>query len=90
LGETITKYAEPFVGGGAVLFDILNQYDLSAVYINDINHELITTYKTLRDDVDELIMVLDEMQTYYWQADADNRKAYYYDKRERFNQLKTA
>jgi DNA adenine methylase len=90
LGRTISKYAEPFVGGGAVLFDILNQYDLSAVYINDINHELITTYKTLRDDVDELIMVLDEMQTYYLQADADNRKAYYYEKRERFNSLKTA
>lgn len=28
--KTITKYAEPFVGGGAVLFDILKQYTLIA------------------------------------------------------------
>lgn len=28
LGKSITKYAEPFVGGGAVLFDILSKFDL--------------------------------------------------------------
>jgi DNA adenine methylase len=39
----ITKYAEPFVGGGAVLFDVLNKYDLETVYISDINAELINT-----------------------------------------------
>ena len=33
----ITKYAEPFVGGGAVLFDILSKYDLKYVYNSDIN-----------------------------------------------------
>ena len=32
--ENINKYAEPFVGGGAVLFDILDKYDLKEVYIN--------------------------------------------------------
>ena len=32
----ITKYAEPFVGGGAVLFDILNKYELKEIYISDI------------------------------------------------------
>ena len=37
----IIKYAEPFVGGGAVLFDILSKYDLEEVYISDINAELI-------------------------------------------------
>ena len=39
----ITKYAEPFVGGGAVLFDILSKYDLDEVYISDINAELANT-----------------------------------------------
>jgi DNA adenine methylase len=28
LGKEIKKYAEPFVGGGAVLFDILSNYEL--------------------------------------------------------------
>lgn len=26
LGKTITKYCEPFVGGGAVLFDVVSNY----------------------------------------------------------------
>lgn len=39
--ENIIKYAEPFVGGGAVLFDILSKYDLEEVYISDINAELL-------------------------------------------------
>ena len=45
----ITKYAEPFIGGGAVLFDILSKYQLDEVYISDINADLINTYTALRD-----------------------------------------
>lgn len=51
----ITKYAEPFVGGGAVLFDILSKYDLDEVYISDINAELANTYLIIRDNIDKLI-----------------------------------
>ena len=57
----ITKYAEPFVGGGAVLFDILNKYKLEKVYISDINAELINTYCIIKDDVDALIDILSAM-----------------------------
>lgn len=32
-GITIRKYAEPFVGGGAVLFDVLSCRDLDEVYV---------------------------------------------------------
>ena len=39
--STITKYAEPFVGGGAVLFDILNKHKVNERYISDTNAELI-------------------------------------------------
>lgn len=84
----ITKYAEPFVGGGAVLFDILSKYDLEEVYISDINAELINTYRIIRDDVDALIKMLSEMQNDFIPLDTDNRKAYYIKKRERFNDLK--
>ena len=84
----ITKYAEPFVGGGAVLFDILSKYDLDAVYISDINAELINTYRIIRDDVDELIEMLMTMQKEFQPMNTDNRKIYYLAKRERFNDLK--
>ena len=84
----ITKYAEPFVGGGAVLFDILSKYDLEEVYIGDINAELINTYTVIRDEVDGLIESLYDLQSDYIPLDTDGRKAYYMKKRDRFNDLK--
>lgn len=84
----ITKYAEPFVGGGAVLFDILSKYDLQEVYISDINSELINTYRVICDNVDALIEMLYTMQNDFIPLDTDNRKTYYLKKRERFNDLK--
>lgn len=84
----ITKYAEPFVGGGAVLFDILNKYDLKEVYISDINAELINSYRVIRDSIDELIDLLSHMQKDFIPRCTDERKLYYMGKRERFNDLK--
>lgn len=84
----ITKYAEPFVGGGAVLFDILSKYKLEEVYINDINAELINTYRVIRDDIDELLCMLTAMQNEFAPMDIEHRKVYYLAKRERFNDLK--
>ena len=84
----ITKYAEPFVGGGAVLFDVLSKYNLEAVYISDINAELINTYCIIRDEINELIDMLMVLQNEFVPMSTDDRKAYYLAKRERFNDLK--
>lgn len=84
----ITKYAEPFVGGGAVLFDILSKYNLTEVYISDINAELINAYLVIRDDIEELVAVLMVMQSEFVPLDTERRKIYYTAKRERFNNLK--
>jgi DNA adenine methylase len=65
LGTKYTKYVEPFVGGGAVLFDILNRFDIESVYISDINRELILTYTTIRDNVRQLIVLLQKLQDDY-------------------------
>ncbi len=48
------RYFEPFVGGGAVFFSLQPQ---KAILV-DINSELINTYRTIRDNVDELIIDL--------------------------------
>lgn len=85
---TITKYAEPFVGGGAVLFDVLNKYSVDEIYISDINAELINTYITIRDNSDELISRLKTMESDYLAKDADARKKAYLEARARFNALK--
>lgn len=48
------RYFEPFVGGGAVLFELTPQ----RASVNDLNTELITVYEEVRDHVDELIALL--------------------------------
>ena len=83
----ITKYAEPFVGGGAVLFDILSKYDLEEVYISDINAELINTYVIIRERIDKLLILLKKYQKEYLPLSTEGRKAYYLEKRDRFNKL---
>lgn len=88
LGGRINKYAEPFVGGGAVLFDVLNHYTLNEVYISDINRELICTYTTIRDDCDNLIGLLKAFELEYLPESDEKRKTIYYAKRNRFNELK--
>lgn len=88
LGIDIKKYAEPFVGGGAVLFDVLSSYNLDAVYISDINAELINTYRMIRDEGEGLIELLSEYENEYIPMEDAQRKDYYYAKRERFNELK--
>lgn len=52
-------YIEPFVGGGAMLFYMLNQYsNIKHAVINDVNPDLITCYRVVRNDVERLISAL--------------------------------
>ena len=84
----ITKYAEPFVGGGAVLFDVLEKFELEGVYICDINADLINTYQIIRDEIDALITMLSQIQSEFLSLDVEHRKAYYISKRSLFNRIK--
>lgn len=87
LGRTINKYAEPFVGGGAVLFDLLNKYELDSIYISDINSELINVYCQIRDNVETVIAFLNRWKELYLPLNDERRKDFYYEKRKRFNEL---
>lgn len=79
-------YIEPFVGGGAVLFWMLQEYsNIERVIINDINAELICTYRTIRDDVHSLIAILEELQWRYICLGDEERKDFYVKKRKVFN-----
>lgn len=86
--KRITKYAEPFVGGGAVLFDILNKHRIKEVYISDINLELITTYQVIRDDVEGLIARLKAIERQYNINGKEGRKEQYLAFRKQFNEQK--
>lgn len=84
----VDKYCEPFVGGGAVLFDVLAKCHPNDVLINDINPELINTYNQIKGNCNGLIDTLAELQEKYWSSSLEENKALYLEKRERFNSLK--
>lgn len=86
--SSITKYAEPFVGGGAVLFDILSKYDLDEVYISDVNAELINTYRIVQTQIELLIHRLNVLQDAYLPLSKDERRSFYSSQRERYNDIK--
>lgn len=82
---TFTKYAEPFVGGGAVLFHVLNKYPVKEVWISDTNAALITTYKVVRNNAEALIKRLEELQKEFMSVKEEDRKVFYFQIREMFN-----
>lgn len=86
--EKINCYCEPFVGGGAVLFDVLANYKPEKVLINDINKELIITYYQLQNNVDNLIKKLFALQKEFISADLEQRKNIYNNNRKLYNSLK--
>ena len=81
----IDNYYEPFVGGGAVFFDIIQKYNIKKAFLFDINVELILIYKVIREDVDGVIDYLSQYEQIYLPLDSNDRKEFYYDIRETFN-----
>lgn len=85
--KVLTKYAEPFVGGGALLFNLLSKYSFDEIYISDINIGLINAYQVIKNSVDLLVAELSKMQSAYLSLDDEQRKEYYYSARDKFNAL---
>jgi DNA adenine methylase len=81
----IDKYVEPFVGGGAVLINILQKYDIKEAYAFDINMDLINCYNVIKSNVEELIQELDNKEKKFLSLDNDKREEYFYDIRNEYN-----
>ncbi len=81
----IERYIEPFVGGGAVLIDILQKYDVQEAYAFDINIDLINSYNVIKNNVENLITNLKQIETEYLQLEQEERKEYFYNKRNEYN-----
>lgn len=87
--QNITRYCEPFVGGGAVLFDVLQTFHPKEVLINDINPELINLYIQVKSNSLALVTILTELQNSYLNTPISERKDFYLQKRELYNQFIT-
>ena len=81
-------YIEPFVGGGAMLFYMLQKHpNIKRAVINDINSDLITCYRTVRDNVERLIPSLRDIQAeYYALQDMEAKREMFMAVRQRYNE----
>ncbi|MFC6225739.1 DNA adenine methylase [Hymenobacter artigasi] len=86
--ETDLTYVEPFIGGGAVLFWMLQQYpNIRRAVINDINPDLTTAYQVVQQRPEELIKALNTIQEFYYKLGTeDARRSYFDEVRAEFNQ----
>ncbi len=85
-------YLEPFVGSGAVLFWMLENFpNIEKAVINDINSDLTNVYKIIASKPQELISILKQFQKEYHELELfpEKKKLYYYEKRELFNKRST-
>lgn len=78
LPDNFSTYVEPFVGGGALLFEIQPKKAI----VNDLNHELINLYKVIKDNPNELLLLLEEhelnnSEEYFYQIRALDRSESY-------------
>jgi len=81
-------YIEPFVGSGAVLFWMLHNFvNLEKAVINDINEDLINTYRVIASSPKELISILETLQNEFHRLEGKDtaKKEYYYAKRDLYN-----
>lgn len=83
--NAINTYIEPFVGGGAMFFNLCKMYDFKNVYLFDTNRELIILYNAIKHDVKLLIEELNHISNEYFSLSEQDRDKYYYLRRDEYN-----
>ena len=82
----ITKYVEPFIGGGAVFFYLNENFSFKKCYICDANEELTLCYRVIKHSAKELISELKTLESAYLSKNDEQRASFYYEVRDAFNQ----
>ena len=75
--EKYNRYYEPFVGGGAVTFELLPENAL----INDINKSLMNAYQQICNEPEKFLQEVAKLDNEMW----EDGKKYYYSLREHYN-----
>lgn len=76
--KQFTTYHEPFLGGGAVMFNLLTKKPQLSCNVSDFNSDLILAYVTIRDKLEKLIESLENHSKNYHK----NSTEYYYEVRK--------
>lgn len=84
--DTIKKYAEPFLGGGAMYFYLAQRFPSLDFYLSDLNSDLVSVYNHVKYDCATLCnLLLGLEQEYYHCPDSSSKASFYYSVREKFN-----
>lgn len=83
--NAIKTYIEPFVGGGAMFFNLQRMYDFENVILLDINPELVITYNVIKNNVEELIVGLKQISEKYKKLSKEEQAEFYYKIRDEYN-----
>lgn len=83
--KKVKNYYEPFVGGGAVFFDVVQRFEIENAFLYDINEELIITYLVIQKDVCKLLDFLNKYDRQYKKLSEEEQKNFYYELRNNFN-----
>lgn len=79
-------YIEPFVGGGAMLFHMMQEFtNITKIVINDINEELIACYRIIKDNPENLVSKLKGIEDRFLSEKQEVRQELYYAYRDEYN-----
>ena len=81
-------YVEPFVGGGSVMFHILNNYNFKKIYVNDKNKELINLYLAIKNFPKKIFDKIEKLDLKYISLDVNKKKKMYHLIRNYYNRIK--
>ncbi len=83
--KVISRYVEPFVGGGAFFFFLRNKYQVKKSFLIDINPEIIMAYKVIKEDYQELSDILKNLEQVHLDKNENKRRENYYNIRKEYN-----
>jgi len=83
---SINTYVEPFVGAGAVLFYVLQNFpNIKKAIICDVNKHLINAWRCIQKNVNKLILLLKDIEKRYFACSDENKAKFFETIRKEFN-----
>lgn len=83
--KKFNRYFEPFVGGGALFYEVIQKNNIVFSSINDINKKLIITYKQIQKNPQKIISQLKNIENEYKKLTLEEQKEYFYTIRKKYN-----
>ncbi|MDD3002491.1 MAG: DNA adenine methylase [Candidatus Shapirobacteria bacterium] len=84
--KKFNNYFEPFIGGGALFYEVKQKYEIGFSSINDINKKLIIAYKQIQQSPNKLIKLLKNIEIEYKNLSPEEQEKYFYMIRKKYNE----